>query len=429
MSDKIVRFHAPGCDYPDLANVPGIESYGARATLGRGGVVVVSDHPDIPVAVSDYRQIGLGPNEIIPVRVNGGGLYRGMLSDPVALARLRFFLQADHRLEVFRPGPTALEFARRAGIDWTRQMASPHPDVAEPWNNKRVIRQQALQNGLSELFPRHILCRTEAEIRSATRALGGGKADGVVIKLTDRASSDGMIFLGRGESPDTFISQYSSFIAQGVVVEEAWNHQPWSVVYRITDAGPEFQQFSLQIMEGVAPGAWVSLSQMRKGIAHWGNVVATPGINLGLITPKLVQATCVRLKPFLRLVHASGYRGVIGVDLMLTEDKKVFVLECNARPSHSGFVGAVVSGVSQHWRGAPVVVAGGNVVLPARTNTYTRVKECLGSLLLTSSTPTTGCVVYHPTLPQQAGKVGIMAVGPTYDESLRVFREAERVLS
>lgn len=418
----------PGDDYPSLQAVKGIAHYYNRELLRRAnsGTIVHPLYPgdDLGLLYEDYSAASIGPPAMqFPWGSSGkNDLYGALLAYQPTMAWLRREVNGGRKIRFFSPSLAAEEFIRKAGLRWGQHVLNSTPEIAKQWDDKHSLRQLAAKGGLRYYFPPHTTASSLININAILQMNSGSELR--VVKASNLASSEGMYFVPFGQILNSWDHGFPA------IIEEAHPHIPFSVVFDVADRGPIFQYVSRQVLEGVPFGQPVSTEKLLQGnIGHRGNIVASleqtidgfGGVSFALEMERL-------LLPLMNLVHLSGYRGFICVDMMQTVDGRVFVLECNARTSNSMYAAEVLNAVEPKFKGTGVVVIMANIVVNTALVSYRLVRERLENLLYNGGN-CAGLLLYHaPLLNLGLGKAGLIALGRDYQEALQIFREGERIL-
>lgn len=432
-----VRVHDVRADYPNLNAVHGIDLYCYRALMMRGGVTLVlgEETPDLKLWRDDLHAVGIGPSEVVwvsPVRP-GAGLYQSVLEDPTACEVIYEVLKAGGQLQVFHTSHAAVEMlttlaSRLAEIatgrgeefqfDETRHFASAGPLHASRWNSKRWCRERARERGYANLYPRFELYSSIGRVCAAARSFA--KEGDYVVKFAHAAAStEGMVFLPRGEVITRAEVSSRWDTRNGVIIDRFERHLPFSLVFHVSGTGARLLHASIQKLRGIASGRLVDISDMRdpdRG-AHQGNYVGVYGQDLGPLSWATVEYAVQFLEPVLRDLFESGYRGVINADLGLLPDGSVLLFEFNARVSHSQFTAAVQEAVRPAFPRQQVVVFAGNVedVGEDLASYGDAASALVEEGVLYDGTGGPGVQIYHaPLLGLGIRKCGMLVIAPTF---------------
>ncbi|MBD3310895.1 MAG: hypothetical protein GF349_00145 [Candidatus Magasanikbacteria bacterium] len=418
-----VTIHDVAGDFPHLQRVDGIERYCYRALLLGGRTVVVpSGDEELSLLLRDYEEAGVKSSKVkvVEVPVNGTGLYGGVLSDSKSLRMVRGVVSKGSKIDLFCASPAAENFIRDAELDWDTT-CTPRREIADIWGRKDYLRKVSSSKGLSHLFPEHRVVNSgNGELGTALRKRCN--AHGFVVKVPDAASSEGMVFLGPGE--DLSNRDLSELNSSRLIVEEAYEHYPFSLVFEISDMDIHLHCFSLQVLDGVPMGELVQMEDLKRGIPHRGNIVGSFGSDLGPLSWLIVKRAVELTMPLMSVVQNSGYRGKIGLDLLLTEYDDIFLLECNARTSNSMYTAGVHRSVVENFDSG-VVVAMANVSVRKSIKDYSEARALLDDLFYHGNS-TSGVLMYHtPLISLGLGKAGLIAIAPTFDQAVDLFHQAE----
>lgn len=460
MSKKTITIDDVLGDYPQL----GDKKYGlywARA-LVRSGVAVGSGplSEDMQAYIAWMKSVGIGATQVITANTDSEGtLYESVLADEVARRAILEMVQQGALLQVFKSSPIAFEFVSRLGLNWKEHVLNPDPDVAEQWNGKDYLRQRAAEEGFSELNPRHYICQTESDFAFAVETLS--KETDYVVKLRpSSASTDGMVFFKKGEKPSQEVrDQFEE--GGGVIVEEFIFHYPASLVFEIHDRPladgfhVEILHSSMQFLKGVPVGDPVRIEHMldrRKGTGvgdHRGNISAPYGASLGPVPSWRMERIGKKIRDFAEaVIFTSGYRGKFNVDLLMdarpevmelrsepSEDQILFLemkdrwCEINARTSHSMNCQDVADAAMVVHPGA-LYVCGGNIFPSTAIRGFCDMKDALERGGLLYSKKSLGCIPYHtPLLEGGYEQGGLFVPGCSFEQSINLFLEAEKILS
>lgn len=445
---KVIHLHEVGGDWPHLGSVPGIKEYWNRALL-MGGVVVVHGSPqdaELQAVIEDYRALGVGPEFIIYVPRRTDSLYWDTLSDAPTRRILRQLIhEQGYRLDFFCSSSNAELFVRSFRLDpndptsvlnWDRHTVNPSHKLYGLWGDKLAMRRYLRELGLGGMCPVHFEVRTHEELRDRFAQIANSEADGVVCKLGDRASADGMMFFSRGGGdPQRFIDAFFIDPSVGALVEAAWEHIPASVVFNITDGEPEWLYGGVQQVGDVPVGEFVRMDDLiRNNLTHVGNCVCSPGMTLGRVTWELLELAASMMMDAMRAVRDSGYRGRICVDLMVVADTdssnplglKVLRIEKNPRTSHSMYFWDELQALERRF-GEQLVVLGCNAPVRSDIRSYEAAKQAVPNFCTGEAGPV-GVTFYHVPLIRH-GKIGISAKGRSFEEAKEQLAIARAALA
>src|SRR3989338_8056331 len=249
VSNKGVRLHNVGEDWPHLRHVRGIDQYWARALMMDGATVLVHGErsDDVDLLLEDYARVGVRPHPIYVPR-RSDSFYADVLADDSTMRTLQLDGERGGKIEVFSSSSAAEEFVRAAGFDWQQHVASPTPECYRIWVGKGEMRRRLMDSGvpaLQTLCPSNRIVTRLEDLDYWVDHFSVDGAHGVVVKRPDMASGEGMQFMPKRGRPDRFMTEHWDPTV-GAIVEAAYEHLPFSVVYRITGDAVMFQFASLQ---------------------------------------------------------------------------------------------------------------------------------------------------------------------------------------
>ncbi|MFB6182279.1 MAG: hypothetical protein ABEJ24_05290 [Candidatus Magasanikbacteria bacterium] len=430
-----IALHNVGEDWEHLQHVPGIDSYWNRVALVDVEKMVSYTHPrfDFDSYFKDLKEEkGLGPEEIIEVPQKTDSFYDDVLKSDAGRKIYELIVQDGYKLELFSSEPEAVDFVKKLGLDWDRHVTNPSQEQYEEWANKARLRE-ALQAKDCMVCPENYVVESREELLGVFDGLS--KCGPVVVKRPDKASGEGQKYypskdeVGSGINGGNGSRVYKpqSFLEEnwdpevGAIVEQVYEHHPCSIIYDITDHGPQFQYISLQNIGKDSPiGDLVTLNQLIKNdIGHMGNAVGSQEVPLGPL------GTQARLKlrecggEAASILYQKGYRGKVCFDFAYTEDGKALLLECNPRGSHSWYVYGLQKQLEESL-GAPKVVIGCNV-LQVEAESYHSAKERLPN-------PTQTVMFHTPLLDMGLDKCGVCTFGEDFAEAKHEFEKARNAL-
>lgn len=427
-----VALHAASDDYPQSAHIPYVHTYADRATLAGNPVcILLADdrRPDMSQYLMWLAGEGIGPEQICWVEPNGvpNALYPAIAEDPALRARLVEYAQNGGKIDLFSPSAVAEKFLTSLGLGW-KHTTFPTPDAASVADDKLKLRGLAAGiQGLADVFPQHCLCKSETALQRAFHRFLDTHG-GVVIKDPCSVSTDGMIFTQTESGLQEFMSRFWN-PRHGAIVEALHPHLPVSAVWDLTDKGPRFLYVSLQFMEGVPYGQYITVEDLLKPnpCKHRGNAVAARTA-LGPLEKQHMEAVQQQTRKLASVLWygASGvapYRGRICLDCLLLPDGRVLITEANARISNSMYAFGVLEQVQRKFARGKVAVLMSNE--HTMLTSFKELRWNMSHMLYTAGRG--GLIPYH-VRAMPGGKCGLIAVAPTYPEALEMLTEGERHL-
>lgn len=429
---KVVRLHNVGQDWPHLRGVHGIGAYWNRALMMDGTTVLVHGerNRDLDLLLEDYAAVGVRPNPVyVPNR--GNGFYGDIVKDNPTMEALRIHVGRGGKIEVFSSSFAAQEFSSAAGFQWDQHIVSPTPECYRTWVGKGEMRRRLAASvvpTVQTLCPSNHIVDSLDELRHWVSHFSADGAHGVVVKRPDMASGEGMVFLPKGGDPESFIRAHWD-PAVGAIVEGAYEHYPFSMVYLITDSGVSFRFASLQWQgHNIRLGDRVTMKHLIEGdLDHRGNMTAPAGHDIGPLKWNMISAAADAVRPLMGMLQQDGYRGLVCCDLAQVTGMASFALELNPRVSHSMYVEAFRAAVQRHFSENVWVIAANVEGLDPSLTTYAAARSRVSNLC-TSEAPA-GVLFYHtPLLPLDLRKCGLIGIGRSFGEARDQFEYAEAEL-
>jgi hypothetical protein len=415
---KVIRIHNPMMALPSFS-FGGIEAYSTRAMSLCGGVTIVADcgNPDLLLAAHEYlRRLGLGPDELILVRVpENGDLYQAILDNESLRARLITLVQNDgYKIEFFCTRNNIEEtFICDLGLDW-REVISHPSALADIWNDKSRLRLIARANGLESLFPAHCVVNDEQELDRCVRQMLHQYPE-LVIKRPLWASGLGMVFGNDASIIGRYCEQHRG-VPAGTIVERSLGaeHLSMSIVTEFDDGRIIDRWFTEQ-----------ECPQQDGSIVYEGSILGDmPQVNVRDMD-WMEQATAP-LYELIRTEHPY-LTGVVNFDCLRYNDER-FVSECNARATFSTYVHKLRRALLS----ARAVVLGSQTseatclvrkVVPRSARDFESLRTILGSTLLTDPRQT-GVIPIALGCLATAGYCYLVAVADSYLRTLEIMAEA-----
>ncbi|KKU07824.1 MAG: hypothetical protein UX10_C0005G0030 [Candidatus Magasanikbacteria bacterium GW2011_GWA2_45_39] len=424
-----VSLHAALDDYPQSSHIPYVHTYADRATLAGSSVcILLADdrRPDLSLYLMWLAGEGIGPEQIYWVEPNGvpDRLYPAIAQDLVLRAKLIAYAHRGGKIDLFSPSAVAETFLVSLGLGWNHT-TFPTPDAASVADDKLKLRSLAVGiKGLRDVFPQHHLCKSETALKHAFGNFLHAH-DGVVIKDPCSVSTDGMIFTRDAGGLEEFIARFWN-PRHGAIVEALHPHLPVSAVWDLSEKGPRFMYVSLQFMDGVPYGQYITMEDLLKPnpCKHRGNAVASR-TTLGPIEKHHMEAVQEQTRKLASVLWygtpgIAPYRGRICLDCLLLPDGQVLITEANARISNSMYAFGVLEQVKRGFAGGKVVVLMSNE--HTRLKSFQELRWNMGCQLYTAGRG--GLIPYH-VRAMPGGKCGLIAVAPTYREALEMLTEGE----
>gem|GEM_PF-5892716 len=417
----------PRCegDFPKLA-VKGLDLYSFRSLVFSDCYIVLPEFSyDEFLLVHDYERFGIENQHILEVPLNGKGIYDALLANKKLRKMIMdLIFNKGYKLQLFSSKPRAVKFIQELGLDWDKHTVNPLDEIAEFWGDKLLLRERASLYGLGYLFPKYTSVNSATELDSVVDRFIHSGSDGGMLKVSDEASSKGMaVFRNRKNLPTTFWEMFP----KSLILEEAWDHYPFSGTWFLDDQGSHFEYFSLQILEGIDIGKPVTIEDMMPvPPAHRGNIVATPGQDIGPIKADMIDDMRQRVQPLLDIIWDSGYRGYLNMDFIFAITlNKWFVVEINARMSHSQYVAALHEQIQKQSSGKAFVLMA-NAEVSSYFEDYKTVRAFTS---LYKGGVRTGIAFYHtPLLALGEKKCGLIAIAPSYEKLKDAFWAGEAQL-
>ncbi len=184
-----------------IGAVPGVEHYADRALLLPVDIaVVLDDGEDLDAYLAYLRSADIGPKRVL--RVKGRNLIAGLSADPAAIEEMHAHARRGGCLQVFCMTEELEEFFARHGIS-RRCIHSAPLSIARRMNDKAELRRIAKDCGLEIAFLPHVATRDPRAVMAAVKsflARPEREAEFVVVKRTNLASGDGLMFIRRDAS-------------------------------------------------------------------------------------------------------------------------------------------------------------------------------------------------------------------------------------
>lgn len=189
------------------SQVSGVRWYSDRALLLPAGLAVIEKGID-PAYLKWLKSPGvqLGPKEI--VQVDGPNLWDGLEADREALDKVASFLRLQSgRIQPFVMTLETQEFFRRNGIG-RRQIHGAPLEISRVMNDKAALRHLVDD---TRLFPPNVSTRDPETVMATVKkrmALPSNELDFVVVKRTNLAGGDGILFLPLGSPYEEAVTEF-----------------------------------------------------------------------------------------------------------------------------------------------------------------------------------------------------------------------------
>ncbi len=418
-------------DWPHLRDVDAIEAYWNRPLMfGEDCVVVVhasQEDEELQQLLHDYGTMGIGPAEVIYVTPRGRSFYQDILADTDAMARIRALMAEGAKLDLFCASLEAIKFVEAAGFKWDTDTLNPTPDLYALLANKAAMREMLVEAGLHTLVPPHVLVRTEADLRQWVTYFGeNGEGDGVCVKRPDGASSEGQVFLRKGDAPDEFLRTHFDPELR-IIVEPAYEHIPFSVVYDLTGSEARLAYGSLQWQgRHTRLGDRITMRHLvDKDLDHRANMVGSTGMDLGPLAWRQIESAAVAYEPVMGRIYEMGYRSQICADMLGVNPMMALGSEFNPRRAHSNFPAAVQAALESRF-GGEIVVLATNVEVHPSVNSYSAARSRVSHLC--DGTSPSGVLFYHTPILPIMPKCGLICCGRSFEEVREHCETAEAEL-
>lgn len=192
-------------------------------------------------------------------------------------------------------------------------------------------------------------------------------------------------------------------VTERVLVQPNYGeHRSPSIIYRVNGGVHQLGPLSSQILDG--------------NNAHVGNL--NPGMKLPGGLEGVIEE---RSRQIFEKARDLGFKGEGGLDWMITKGYGIIPAEINARPT-GNTAPAFVQGRFNNNSDKPVYGASFNVVSPTYRE-FGQVAEALDDLLVTDKNATSGIMPMQTGDLHSKGKMVVVALGESAEESLRVGRE------
>lgn len=416
-----MHVHALGQDWPHLMSVTGISDYWNRALVFSGDLVIAygNETDDMRQLLRDYAAIGICP-EVMWIPNSTDDFYE----DALAHAPFRELMPSNVKLDLFCSSPAAIEFVEHLGLQWT-DTCNPTPELYKRWACKAYLRRRLDREGIYNLCPPNFVVTSINGLDRLRGELYDAGAEMIALKTPNGASSEGIAFLRRGDSHAEFVAKYWN--PDGVVVEQAYEHHPFSLVCDVRPDGWTFEFASLQWMGLQSQlGDLVTYTQLAcHDMDHRANLVGSRGYDLGPLRSSTIERAVKRIEPLMDLLFRDGYRGRVCIDMIYTKNGHIFVVEINPRTSHSMYVHAFVNALEEHNNDRPIFVLGANILdLHPEMRGYARART---AVQLSSAERMEGVQFFHTPLMEQ-GKCGLWASGHSVQTARTQFIGAHGIL-
>lgn len=308
----LIRIHQ--ISYPEL-QISGKELYADRSLL-LPGLAVVKAGEEIHEYKCFLHDLGIGAELVL--QVGGENLLQGVKAHPHYVDTIRTLVDAGAKIQFFNSSEQEDGFLKELSLGW-EDTVSPPPSISQCVDNKIWLRDFAKEQGLNDLFPRHIFCKTKAEVQRAVSELSRSIPDFVVLKRPDLASGLGLVKLRTDSQAilraqlDTYFSKYGE--NHSLIVEEGYEHIPLSLLWDIDEDDTRVLAVTRQLLD--------------EHFAHQGNVLSS--LLPAEVTEDDRQRMISMSEHLSTIFWSKDYRGLCGFDFMKTRDGKIFLLECNAR--------------------------------------------------------------------------------------------------
>lgn len=201
-----------------IGAVPGVEHYADRALLLPVDVaVVLDDGEDFEAYLGYLRSVDIGPKRVL--RVRGRNLIEGLSASPAAIETMEEHARRGGWLQVFCMTEELEEFFERHGV--RRRVVSAPLSIARRMNDKAELRRIAKACGLEAAFLPHVATRDPSAVMAAVKsflARPEREAEFVVVKRTNLASGDGLMFIRRDMSEAETEERVREYLR-----EHSWN--------------------------------------------------------------------------------------------------------------------------------------------------------------------------------------------------------------
>ncbi len=422
--------HSVGEDWPHLHEVPGIDAYWNRALMMRGGTCVVharQSDPNLQLLLQDYSSVGVGPDKVVFIAPKTGSFYQDILDSRNARKEIDAHIRKGGKLDLFCSSPAAGGFVRELGVNGQEHTVNPTLESYRLWADKRELRRMLGERGFKNLFPGHGMATTLEDLQKWTEHFNCNGAEGTMFKRGDGASSEAIETRRKGMCPsEEFMEKYWDE-KHGLIVEAAYEHHPFSVSFNLTNEGVFPVNCSLQWMgvKGVL-GNRITLTQLlEQDMTHRGNLCGPTDQDLGPVSRRVITGMASALHPAMLVAQQAGLRGIVCADCIHVRDELSYLVEFNPRTSHSGYVRGVREAVSAHMGQEMFVLAANVTGVNKNLETYMDARERLPNLMQAGMT--SGTLMFHTPL-LTLGKVGVIAIGTTYEGAVEAFQEAEQAL-
>ena len=409
--------------------VPGIRFYCDRALLLPSPVTVIHENGEGGELLDEYLaflrrpEVAMGPNKVY--RVRGDNLYDGMLADHDLILDMHRFVRGKGRVQLFCMTELAEDFFRKANLSQRDIEAAPL-QVSKDMNDKARLREIGREAGVGHIFLDHEIKTDQTDIvRAVKRFLSDEhEAEFAVVKRTNLAGGEGIIFIRPGEDVETAIEMFLTVhgcdekgARQKIMIEAGYRHVSYSTQLVFGDTKrPRFLGPMVQIVEnGCHQGntmAWKS----SPGNPH-------PGIDDEDRIEMMSHSLSIGLWARERF---HGWCGPVGFDfLKLRSNGRIVMSECNWRQTAATYPLAVSKQLEGRGLRQWGIVMLNGVATTSRS--FGELEKKIGNDLMFDRVR--GILPFNPrlmTLPDP--HCGIIAVAETVGKALVMANEAKQRL-
>lgn len=402
---RIIRIHNPS--YPELT-ISGKQFYADRALL-LPGVVFVSSGEEISGYHDYLRECGIGASKVY--QVAGPDMYSGILGDQDVRGDICRLVGDGYKIEFFNSTSKEEDFVREMGFDWKKDTVSAPAEISIHADNKAWLRSFAKEIQCEQVFPRHSVCRSKAEVLRELSFISEAdpKPDFMVLKKTNLASGLGLVKL-RTDMNELLRAQLTDYFNKNgekaeLILEAGYLHAPLSILWDIGERDFSVAAFTRQILD--------------EKFVHQGNIIAThnlPGVS------EADRITMVaKTSPFVLAMQKKGYRGLCGFDLMKTRSGYIFVLECNARVTATAYIVGLLRQIRVEHSSRPCALHTQNLY-PKNAVSFKELKTKLGGLVFKGIAGILPFNVRCLALPEP--KCGLICIADTAENAAELYSYA-----
>ena len=339
-----------------LKKIPGLPEYAGRATVCPGLTIVgcstQAAHDNLLQNSADLGHICIGASSLLLIEgTNIGKALAAPESDHIR-QRMRFFLENGWPLSFFlsrsmEPVVEALQ------ISWD-DVLTPHPEIAELFDDKHYVRLIAKKLGLHDTFPpwAYISSNIADLYRERAKILEEAPipTNTVFLKVHNYDGGEGILRWTDETEPEVVRRFAKKYLSKGIVIDAGYTREEFGM-----------REYSVKVL--IHEDRWEVLYFTTQRIVSDGHVGNDVAIGEELVSEALRRDVVRKFSPIWDEAVARGYGKVrsrtMGVDFMgisVNNQEISLGLEVNARQTAADYAEAVCEQAAPRFGGQAAVV-------------------------------------------------------------------------